>query len=63
MSGHKRVWARTCLGTNVCGHSRVVHSRVGRIMYGQKRVGTNWTDVGWTDMNGNFRDVIHTGTS
>ena len=35
VSGHKHVWAQSCLGTNVCGHSLV-----GTIMYGHKRGGT-----------------------
>ena len=33
MSGHKRVWAQSCLGTNVSG--------VGSSMYGHNRVVSN----------------------
>ena len=55
MTGHKRVWAQTCVGTNVCGHKRVwaqtclgtivcEHNRVGSIMYGHKRGGTGKLD-------------------
>ena len=33
VSGHKRLWAQSCLGTNVCGHNRV-----GSSMYGHNCV-------------------------
>ena len=37
--GHKRLWAQTCLGTNVCGHSRVA-TVVWAQSCGHKRGGT-----------------------
>ena len=39
MSGHKCVWAQTCVGTIVCGHNRVwAQTCVGTIMSGHNRV-------------------------
>ena len=39
MSGHKRVWAQTCLGTNVSGHKRVwAQTCQGTNFSGHKRV-------------------------
>ena len=38
-SGHKRVWAQSCVGTIVCGHKRVrAQMCVGTIVCGHKRV-------------------------
>ena len=39
MCGHKRVWAQTCVGTNVSGHKRVQSQTcVGTGVSGHKRV-------------------------
>ena len=39
MSGHKRVWAQTCVGTNVSEHKRVwVQACVGTNVSGHKSV-------------------------
>ena len=74
VSGHKRVWAQTCVGTNVSGHNRV-----GTIMWAQVCMGTNvWPPLGvyahtgeasleveattyvhcWPNTRGNFLAVV-----
>ena len=51
ISGHKCVWAQTCVGTNVCGHNRVwaqscghkcvwAQTCLGTIVCGHNRVGS-----------------------
>ena len=54
MSGHKRVWAQTCVGTNVCGHKRVwAQTCVGTNVSGHKHVWAR-TCVG-TNVSGHKR--------
>ena len=37
MSGHKRVWAQMCPGTNVCGHNVWAQTCEGTNVCGHKR--------------------------
>ena len=54
MSGHKCVWAQTCVGIIVCGHKRVwAQTCVGTIVCGHKRVWAQ-TCLG-TNVSGHYR--------